>query len=401
MRRIFPVLATVGILAAITGLAACIGGGTIEFGAVLPLTGPSAVYGESVRKGVDLAYEQIQAREDLEHEIELTVVDSESDPEKAADLARRLYDQGVLAILGGVTTAEALAMVPVADRADRVLLSPTASSPDLTGISGNFFRVFFSDFKEGIKMGNFASEKMEIGSVVILAKEEPWATGVQTIFKGEFERLGGDVLEVIEFPQGLSDFSGLIERVDTLEPEAVYLAAYARDVAALVEGLRDSGYRGKILTTHAFASPAILEEVGEAAHGILLTAPYFDLESEEEPIRSFADAYEARYGQRPDVWAAHGYDAMMVLVEGIPKPFRTASDFRSGLRAIEDYPGAAGVVRFDEKGDVGKFPRVYQIGAEGLRDYEADIEKQRQELLKKLQDIRDERRRALLQQDEN
>lgn len=397
IRRLLPVLATAVVLAA------CPGQGTIHFGAVLPITGSSAVYGESVRKGVELAYEQIQARTDLGHEIELTVVDSESDPEKAAELAEQLYDQGVLAILGGVTTAEALAMVPKADAADRVLLSPTASSPDLTGISNNFFRVFFSDFREGTKMGTFAAESMDISSIVILAKEEPWATGVQEIFRDEFERHGGKVLEVLEFPEGTSDLSGLVARVNTLQPDAVYLAAYARDVGRLVQGLRKSGYSGKILTTHAFASPAVLQEVGPAAYGVLLTGPFFEIDSGEEPVKSFVDAYEAKYGDPPDVWAAHGYDAMNVLVEAIPDPFRTASDFRSGMRAIEDYPGAAGVVRFDEKGDVGKFPRVYQVTADGLRDYETDIAKQREELMKKLRALREERRRALLQQnkDEN
>ncbi len=105
MRRISGTRDVVSIL----GLGACAGRGAIEFGAVLPLTGPSAVYGESVRKGIDLAYEQIQARDDLDNEIQLTVVDSESSPEKAAELAKQLYDQGVLAIVGGVTTAEALA----------------------------------------------------------------------------------------------------------------------------------------------------------------------------------------------------------------------------------------------------------------------------------------------------
>lgn len=388
----------VGVLTSVLALASCAGSGPIEFGAILPLSGSSAVYGEPVRKGIELAYEQIQAREDLEHTIELTLVDSESSPEKAAELARRLYDQGALAIIGGVTTAEALAMVPEADRADRVLLSPTASSPDLTGISGNFFRVFFSDFREGTKMGTFAAESMDISSIVILAKEEPWATGVQAIFADEFERQGGEVVEVLEFPAGVSDFSGLVARVNTLEPDAVYLAAYARDVAQLVEGLRASRFGGKILTTHAFAASQVLAEAGSAAHGVLLTGPYFDIDSEEGPVKEFIDAYEAKYGEVPDVWAAHGYDALMVLIEAIPDPFRTASDFRSGMRAIEDYPGAAGVVRFDEKGDVGKFPRVYQVTAEGLRDYETDIAMQREELMKKLRELREKRRRALMQQ---
>jgi branched-chain amino acid transport system substrate-binding protein len=391
MRRLPPALCAALVLVG------CRGGSSIEFGAILPITGPAGVYGESVRKGIELAYEQVVARNDLEQTIELEILDSESNPQKAAELLRQLYSGGTLAVIGGVTTAEALAMVPEADRADRVLLSPSASSPELTGISKNFFRVFFSDFDEGTRMGNFAAGK-GYSPVVILAKEEPWAKGVQEIFAEEFARSGGEVLEVLEFPASTSDFSGLVDRVNTLRPAAVYLAAYAQDVAKLVEEIRASDYKGKILTTHAFASPAVLEGVGEAAYGVLLTAPHFDVDAEGEPVSSFIDSYAAKYGDAPDVWAAHGYDAMMVFVAAIPKPFRTASDFRTGLRSIEDFPGVAGVVRFDERGDVGKFPRVYQVMSDGLRDYETDITQEKEELLRKLRELREERRRAAMQQ---
>ena len=226
MRKLIPALGVV--VMGLVLLVGCGGGKTIEFGAVLPLTGDAALYGDSVRKGVELAYEQIQARTDLEQTIVLRILDSESDPAKGAELLAQLYDEGALAVIGGVTTAEALAMVSAADRADRVLLSPSASSPELTGISENFFRVFFSDFDEGTKMANFAAGDQELASVVILAKEETWATGVQNIFAEEFARMGGEVLEVLEFPEDTFDFSGLVARVNTLRPAAVYVAAYAR-----------------------------------------------------------------------------------------------------------------------------------------------------------------------------
>ena len=389
------------VLSMLLVLGGCAGGKTIEFGAVLPLTGSAAIYGESVRKGVELAFEQLQARTDLGYTFELTILDSESDPAKAAELLEILYDEGKLAVIGGVTTAEALEMVPIADRADRVLLSPSASSPELTGISKNFFRVFVSDFREGTKMGNFAAGQMELSSVVILAKEETWATGVQEIFKKEFERNGGQVLDVLEFPEGTQDFSGLMARVQTLEPASVYLAAYAEDVARLVIGLREIGFEGRILTTHAFASPIVLEEVGEPARGVLLTGPQFEVDEEGEPIKSFVTAFGEKYNDAPDVWAAHGFDSVNVLVEAIPAKFRTASDFRGGMRSIEDYPGVAGVVRFDEKGDVGKFPHVYQVTGDGLRDYEIDIAKQKEELMEQLRALREKRRRAQMQQDNN
>ena len=88
---------------------------------------------------------------------------------------------------------------------------------------------------------------------------------------------------------------------------------------------------------------------------------------------------------------------MNVFIEAVPTRFRTASDFRSGLRQIEDYPGVAGAIRFDERGDVGKFPRVYQVVEGGLRDYETDITGEKEALMKQLRELREKRRRAAMQ----
>ena len=171
----------------------------------------------------------------------------------------------------------------------------------------------------------------------------------------------------------------------------------------MVTELRASGFPGnRILTTHAFASPTILEQVGDPARGVLLTGPLFDVDSEGEPVKSFVDAFAAKYADAPDVWSAHGYDAMNVLIEAIPDPFRTASDFRGGMRQIEDYPGVAGSIRFDEKGDVSKFPHVYQVTGDAmLRDYEIDIAEEKEKLMEQLRALREERRRKQMQQGNN
>ncbi len=369
---------------------ACTQQGGIHFGAVLPETGEAAVYGQSIRKGAELALKEIQAANP--ESITVEFVDSGSDPEKAAEEADRLLDAGALALLGGVTTPEALAMIEVINQHDRVLLSPSASSPALTGASINFFRVFFSDFTEGVKMANFAAVKQEISNVVVIAKEQDYARGVQDVFEQEFVRNGGTVLETIEVPEGLTDFSGVVQRVNTLKPEAVFIAGYASDIAKVVTALREIGFKGRILTTHAFASGEVLAAAGPAANKTLLTLPVFDPHSEEEPVKSFVEAFQTEYDEVPDVWAAHGYDAMMVLYEAIPDELRTPADFWTGMRQTEDYPGVTGPIRFDEKGDVSRFPRVFMVDGGELVDYETEVDRRRRELEEKLQKLREQRR---------
>jgi branched-chain amino acid transport system substrate-binding protein len=372
----------------------CPGEEVVKFGAILPLTGEAAIYGQPVQRGVALAYEHLQSQADLPYGLELVTVDSESDPEKAGQLLKQVYRDGALAAIGGVTTAEALQMVAVADEADKVLVSPSASTPQLSGISKNFYRVFPSDAREGATMGNFATQKLKAERVVILAKEDAYAKGIQEVFKTEFERYGGEVLDLIEFPSLGSDLSGLVERVMTLGPDAVYLAAYAADLAQMIKHLRYQGYKGTIFTTSAFAAPEIIAQVGRPAEGVFLTQAVFDIDSEDPKIRSFIDAYRAKYDLEPDLYAAHGYDSVMVLAEALRIGGRTSSELWKGIRSIRDFSGATGTVQFDERGDVQKFPRVYVVNEGILVDYEAEVERRRRELLERLRDLEKEQRQT-------
>ena len=372
----------------------CPGEQVVKFGAVLPLTGEAAIYGLPVQRGVELAFEHLQSQQDLPYPVELIQVDSESDPEKAKELLTQAYRDGALAVIGGVTTAEALQMVAVADEFDRVLVSPSASTPQLSGISKNFYRVFPSDAREGATMGNFATQKLKAEKVVILAKEDAYAKGIQQVFKTEFERYGGEVLDLIEFPSLGSELSGLVERVMTLGPDAVYLAAYAADLAQMIKHLRDQGYKGTIFTTSAFAAPEIIAQVGRPAEGVFLTQAVFDIDSEDPVIRNFIDGYRAKYNLEPDLYAAHGYDSVMVLAEALKIGGRTSSELWKGIRSLRDFRGATGTVQFDERGDVQKFPRVYVVNEGVLVDYEAEVERRRRELLERLRDLEKEQRRT-------
>ena len=382
------------LLALLATVVACQRDKTVRFGAVLPLTGEAAVYGEPVRKGVELAVEQLEVSGQFPYQLELVVVDSESDPEKAKQLLAELYDQDALAVIGGVTTAEALAMVAIADENDQVLMSPSASTPELTGISKNFYRVFPSDAREGATMGNFATQKLNSERVVIVAKESAYAKGIQEVFQKEFERQGGEVLEAIEFPSLSSDLSGVIERVMTLQPDAVYLAAYAEDLAQMIAYLRDQGYEGTIFTTSAFAAPEIIAEVGRPAQGVFLTQAAFDPDSEVAETRAFVDGYRAKYEGEPNLYAVHGYDAMMVLAEALRRSGEVPTEFWSAVRSLRDFTGATGTIQFDERGDVQKYPRVYVVNNGQLIDYEAEVERRRRELLDRLRKLEEEQRQT-------
>ena len=115
-----------------------------------------------------------------------------------------------------------------------------------------------------------------------------------------------------------------------------------------------------------------------------------------EKIQAFVSSYREAYGVPPGLYAAHGYDAMMVMAEALAKAGPIASDFWKGITSIREFAGVTGMIQFDERGDVQKFPRVYVVEEGNLIDYEAEVEKRRRELLERLRDLeRRQRQKAL------
>ena len=373
----------------------------IEVGVVMPLSGEYQSYGQANYRGVQLAFDEIMSN-GYSIEIALTVEDSGSDPARAKELLDALYAGGAFVALGGSVSDEAKEMVAVAEKYNRVLLSPSATSPDLTRLSRNFYRIAASDLTEGNKMADFAYRTLEVRKVAVIAEGQTFARSIQQAFASAFETLGGEVVELIELPPHTTDLSGLIDRILTLEPQAVYLAAYEAGVTAMILELRRLDFKGKILTTHAFSSPAAIAQAGEAAKGVILTKSLFETDSEHVHVQKFVTAYRERYDEDPDLFAAEGYDAMKVLATALEKRHALPSEMIRGLRdEIKEFPGVTGNIQFDENGDVRKFPRVYIIG-EGLLlyDYSKRIEEDRKKLReqqKELQRRLDELRNSAAQ----
>lgn len=395
-------LLLVGVLAtAALALGACSGEESYELAVILPLTGEWSIYGEPIRNGVELALEDIRENRDLPYEITLQVLDSESNPSRAAEVLREAYRDGALAAVGGVTSESALAMVPVAQEMERLLVSPSASSPELTGISRYFFRVFPSDFREGTTMGTFVAQKLNITSLVILAADTTYAKGVSEVFADSFESYGNEVMETLVYPAGTEDLSDYVRQALEPDPQAIYVADFARPVRRILAEAKRQGFDGKLLTTSAFNAPEILAAAGNDAEAVILTQTAFEPEASENPkVQAFVQAYQEAYGETPGTYAAHGYDALHVLVDALGKlSLRSPGEMLKGIRSLDNnYSGVTGAIQFDERGDVGQFPRVYILQDGKFEDYDKVREENRQKLLDRLEEIRRRRQQQLRNQ---
>jgi branched-chain amino acid transport system substrate-binding protein len=360
-------LVTCGLL-----VAACLGKDVREVAVLAPLSGDGSAYGEAIVHGATLAVEELGREHEqgtYPHRLELTVLDTKGDPGRAAELLRRAYEDGAAVAIGGVTDAEVLAMAPVADEERRVLISPSSSTPELAGVSRYVFRVSPSGPTEGTKMASFARRELGLDRVALASAETGPRSGALEAFRAEVERHRGEIVAEVGFAAGAGDLAASAKAVREGDPQAIYVTGAAARVARFVETLRAAGYPGVVMTTGSFAVGEVLSEPA-GAEGVLLSRPLFDPDGDEPAARSFAKAYEERFGTAPGIHAAYAYDSVRVLAAALAQ----AGDARpaalwSALRAVRDLRGLTGFLQFDEGGEVASFPRIYVVRDGELVEY--------------------------------
>lgn len=350
----------------------------VRVGAVLPTTGPSAAYGEPVARGVELASDTL--REAYEagrypHELDIRVVDSEGNPERAAEQLQTLYEeQKVRAAVGGVTHAEAARMVEVAEKAERVLVSPTASVADLPEGSRYSYRLAPSGSLQGNKLGSFAALELELRSAVILRPDTEGAAATAETFRAELERNDGKVVDEVVFPATAEDPASYVEQALEAKTQAVAVFGDSVALPRVFGELEDQRFRGIVLTTSGLASQQVLADAGDAAEGVFVSRTSFDPESDDPNVREFVEAYTERFGEAPDVYAAQGYDAVMAVARALEGDYSRPSELWKGMRDLGDMMGVTGFLQFSEQGESGQYPRIYAVEDGQLRDVDVALQ---------------------------
>lgn len=355
-------------------LLAAAGGCSVEVavGALVSESGAASFSGEKVRKGIELAAERARAETGWGGpRVRLIWRDDATSPERGVREAEDLIvSERVVAIVGAVSSTVTLAVAPLCERRRVVLLSPTASTPEIS-LAGEFvFRVHPSDLLEAGAMADFARD-LGLRRVAVLAVSTGYGAALREAFSRRFAEHPRRVVATIVFPPG--DTAGLdrsIRTLSNLSADGVYIVGDDAETADILSRLREGGVRSVALGT-SWLSAGLVRRAGQAAEGIVFPTPTFDPDSDDPVTARFVEAYRARYGETPDAWSAEGYDAFGVIFEALRRAGSADPDaLRRSLAAIDDYRGASGRVAFDEVGDVVRDPRLVVVHSGAMVPYE-------------------------------
>ena len=327
-------------------LAAGIAQADLTIGVSLPLTGPASGLGIPVNNGFKLWPQTIAGEK-----VTLIVLDDATDPTNGVKNARRLVtDDKVDLIIGSAATPVAVAMADVAAESGTVQLamSPIPLPPGKDTWS---FRMAHSSAVMAHAMVEHM-KKLGVKTVGFLGYTDAYGETWLKDFTAKAEPAGIKVVAAERFQRTDTSVTGQALKLVAANPDAMLIVASGSGAAMPHRAVVERGYKGRIYQTHAAASRDLMRVGGKDVEGaFVVSGPATVAEqlpdshpSKKEALK-YVQGYEKLYGAgMRNQFAAHTYDALLVLEQAVPVALKKAKpgskEFRAALRdAIES--GAA------------------------------------------------------------
>jgi len=325
----------------------------IKVGFVGGLTGRLSDLGTAGRNGVILAVEEINSSGGINgRPVKLIIKDDKQNPEVTLRVDRELVDEGVVAIIGHMTSTMSMVVLPFLNKQKVLMISPTTSTNELMGIDDYFIRMMPPNKSETDHLARHAFKVMGLNKIAAIydLSNRTYTKEYFNNFKEEFEGLGGIINHVETFSSGKDmDFVMATDSLLKPDPDGVLIATGAPDVAMISQRIRMTGSKVPIFSCGWAMTADLIHDGGPAVEGVVFSQ-LFDRESRHKTYLEFRKRFEERFGETPNFAAAHGYEAALALFKALSKN-ADPQELKATILQQDAIEGLQGDFKVDKYGD--------------------------------------------------
>jgi branched-chain amino acid transport system substrate-binding protein len=325
---------------------------TVTIGAIFGLSGPISIYGGPQSNSVTLAVEEINASEYLGEGVTLEVLfeDSEGAAEGAINAMTKLVESdGVVAVLGPTLSTEAFAADPIAQENGVPVMGVSNTASGITDM-GDF--VFRNSLPESSVIPGTIAQATELLGLeavgVLYGDDDDFTLSGYDVFVEALEANDVAILGEETFARGDTDFNAQLTNLLADDPDALVVSSLAAEAGVIISQARQQGFDGPIIGGNGLNSPAIIEQAGEAAEGVIVGAAW-NVNATDDLSAAFIVSYEEANGSLPDQFSAQAYTGAWLMGTAIRcADSADPADIRDVLASIEDFNSPLGLFSFDE-----------------------------------------------------
>lgn len=286
-----------------------------------------------------------------------------SDPVKIAD--RLVADASVVGVVGHPESGATLGTIDeYADtkndgRNAVVAITPTGTSPGLSGVSRWLFRLCPSDARSARVLARFLVDSLHAKRAAVIYRNDSYGKDFAKAFADSYREVEGVIVQRDPYLTGVTAWDAYAGYIKSLKPDVLVFPGSHEDALLALRALRKVGVSipliGGDATSGLEASAAEFPDVRYIAFFVprLATSP---------TTKAFVEQYTAAYRTAPDQRAALAYDAAMLIGRAVsevgPDRAKIREYIESVGRTTPEMDGAAGKISFDEKHDAVSKPVV-------------------------------------------
>ena len=340
----------------------------VRIGFLGPMEGSNIIeYGTQMRQGAELAMEEANARGGykglpytfmLHNDVGLWGA--------AANEVVKMDDEGVWAILGTIDDINTHVALRVALKVEICMMNTGDPDPTLTETNIPWLlRVISDDRQSSYALATYMYQVKGLKRAAVLRTNSRYGRVGTGEFKATSERMGHPVLFELRYTDGETDFRGQLENIKKSSADAVVLWGNPKELGLIVKQMKELGMEHPIFACDRLVDPKFIEYAGEEnIEGIVSTKQYKP-DMGNPKYRDFHNAYVKKFDMEPDVFAAHAYDGMNILIQSIEIGGLNRAKIRDVMldnETFQGYEGVTGIMYFDASwNDIGE---IYMVKIE-------------------------------------
>ncbi|PYM56976.1 MAG: ethanolamine utilization protein EutN [Candidatus Rokuibacteriota bacterium] len=354
MRRVSVVIASLlSVALATAGPALAQSKEPVKIGLSAAVSGGSAASGEAIKRGLQIAIDEINAKGGVlgGRKLELVVRDDEGNPQKGVTIARELVErEKVVAVFGGLHTTVALAQVPVWHELKTPYMGAWAAGTNITrnGQSPNYvFRVSANDDYVDRFLSRYAVETMKKSKPGLLLENTPWGQSNETGLTKWFGEKGIKAVGVERFNWGDPDMSPQLLRLKSAGADHIVLVANAPEGAQVLRSKAKLGWDTAMISHWGISGGRFAELTGDLSEGVTFLQTYTFFGKQNERGQYVLKMLREKHGIKEPgdviapVGTANAYDGLHLLALAIEQAGATdGSKVRDALESLKsEYKG--------------------------------------------------------------
>ena len=315
----------------------------VRIGLEAPLSGDLQTLGEGMLNGAELAADELNADGGLlGKDVEIVPIDDGGDAAIGVPAVQDAIEEGIDGVVGPYNSGVGVETLPLYEKAGLVPIRLT-SDTDTEGLG-------FTLQPMGSQIAPVTAEALTdfIGAknvAIAYDKTEEYTTGIAGEVRGALEGRGATVTAFEPLQPGQADYSGIVNKLATGKPDAIYAAVYSPEGAVIAKAITPGSSPTCLLDYGAY-DDGYLEDAGEAASNcevVGVPAP-----SDFAGSETYVSDYENEFDEAPGTWSPYTYDSLNVLAQAVEQ----AGSFESkaltaALSKVRGFEGWTGSITLE------------------------------------------------------